>query len=69
MDPFVTIEYNGVKYKTCVIQNGGKKPIWNDQFELDVISMTDELKFCCLDEDVWSNDVVGEAHINVSYLC
>lgn len=69
MDPFVIIDYNGVKYKTCVVQGGGKKPIWNDKFELEVHSMGDVIRVSCFDEDIWYHDLVGEATITVSHLC
>lgn len=34
MDPFVQIEYKGIKNKTKTIDGGGTKPIWNDTFEI-----------------------------------
>jgi Ca2+-dependent lipid-binding protein len=69
MDPFVVIEHKGVKYKTCVIQGGGKKPIWNDTFEIPVPNLDDKLKVYCYDEDVFNHDLVGEAMVTISLLC
>lgn len=69
MDPYVTVEYRGNKHKTCVIQGGGKKPIWNDKFELEVMSMGDDIKFSCYDEDLWSQDLIGETSIRIAHLC
>lgn len=69
MDPFVVIEYRGIKYKTGVIQGGGKKPIWNDRFELEVPNMQERLKISCFDEDIFVHDLVGEASVEVSLLC
>jgi Ca2+-dependent lipid-binding protein len=69
MDPFVVIEYHGTKYKTCVIQGGGKKPIWNDLFEIEIFGMGDELKVECFDEDIFTHDLVGFATIEVALLC
>lgn len=69
MDPFVIIEYQGTKYKTSVIQGGGKKPVWNDLFEIEVHSMGDELHIECYDEDIFVHDLIGIATLPVSLLC
>jgi Ca2+-dependent lipid-binding protein len=29
MDPFVVIFYQGKEYKTKVLEEGGKNPVWN----------------------------------------
>ena len=41
MDPYVVILYKDKKYKTKVIQEGGKKPVWNEQFEIPIVSLQD----------------------------
>lgn len=36
MDPYVTWTYEGHVYKTTVKDNAGKKPVWNEVFNLSV---------------------------------
>ena len=39
MDPFCRLEHRGKKYKTKVIDEGGKNPKWNETFEVPIVSM------------------------------
>ncbi len=59
MDPFVTIEYQGMEFKTKTIGNGGKRPQWNETFEIDVFSLSDDIKISIIDENLFKNDLVG----------
>lgn len=52
MSPFVTIEYQGMEFKTLTIKNGGKHPVWNQTFEIHLFSLNDEVKITCYDEDM-----------------
>ena len=65
MDPFVTIEYQGMEFKTKTIRNGGMRPQWNESFEIDVYSLSDDIKISIIDEDVIVNDLVGEKKLNL----
>ena len=65
MDPFVTIEYQGMEFKTKTIRNGGMRPQWNETFEIDVYSLSDDIKISIIDEDVIVNDLVGEKTLNL----
>jgi Ca2+-dependent lipid-binding protein len=65
MDPFVTIEYQGMEFKTKTIRNGGMRPQWNETFEIDVFSLSDDIKISIIDEDVIVNDLVGEKTLNL----
>ena len=49
MDPYCTITFKNNKYKTKVHDKGGKKPIWTDEFTLEVESPTDEMTLRCWD--------------------
>jgi Ca2+-dependent lipid-binding protein len=69
MDPFIVVETNGHKYRTPVVSEGGKNPVWNKVFFIPVSSMGDELTLTCYDEDKLSNDVVGEVQIPMYSLC
>jgi Ca2+-dependent lipid-binding protein len=45
MDPFCKMFYNGKTFKTAVKDGAGKKPKWNQRFELDILDHNDEIKF------------------------
>jgi Ca2+-dependent lipid-binding protein len=61
MDPFLVIQHDGHNYKTKVIQEGGKTPVWNEVFEIAIDSLQDKIKIRCFDEDLIMDDFVGEA--------
>ena len=56
-------------YKTKVDSNGGKTPTWNHTIEIPISSLIDELQVTCLDEDLTSNDIIGETKIAFSLIC
>ena len=68
MDPYLCLEYGGQKFKSKVSSGGGKFPTWNESFELDIKSVNDEIKLCAKDENIISNDFIGQAFIKVSSL-
>lgn len=43
MSPYITITFKGKKYKTKVHDHGGKKPVWTDEFVLEVTDTSEEL--------------------------
>ena len=45
MDPFVKITYNGSTYSTKVDNGGGKHPVWNETFIIQVAASDDQVKF------------------------
>jgi len=47
------------------MNDGGKKPEWNESFEIEIDSPGDDIKFTCLDEDTLVNDVIGERSMKV----
>lgn len=69
MDPFISINYNGCNYKTKPCPEGGMNPIWNMSMEIPIVSFHEaSLKVRCYDEDLLSDDFVGEATFKVSQL-
>ena len=70
MDPYVVIESRQQKLKTRVLQGAGKKPKWNQTFDIDVKYIGDDISFIVYDEDVTSSDEVRrkENHLNMSCL-
>ena len=60
MDPFVKVIYNGKKQHQTVVKNrAGKTPKWNEKTEIKIMDLMDEIIFEILDEDTFSNDLVG----------
>lgn len=69
MDPFVQIEYQSKIFKTNVCDGAGKFPEWNFSMKIPVTSMGDEIRIVCYDEDITSNDLIGDVKLNMSKLC
>lgn len=60
MDPYLCLEYGGLKFKSKVASGMGKFPVWNEQFEFDINSVNDEIRITCKDENIISDDFVSE---------
>ena len=43
--------------------------MWNETFNIPVESMAEEVKLTCLDEDLMTNDLVGQTAVTMSTLC
>ena len=69
MDPFIEILYNGKTYRTKVDNEGGKEPVWNDVFEIPIYLSEKQCTIKCIDEDLFSNDNVGEVQLNIDTFC
>ena len=68
MSPYVTMTFKGQKYKTHVHSSGGKKPVWNKQFTLQVDSADEELILRVWDQDLTTSDAVGFTKLHMSSL-
>ena len=68
MSPYLTIAFNGKKYKTKVHDSGGKTPVWNNTFTLEVTNPSEELILRCWDQDLTTSDAVGFVKIKLSSL-
>lgn len=68
-DPYIKLMYMGTRYKTKVHQNGGKTPVWNETFTLQLGSVSDELHFEVKDDDTIGATLIGQATIKASSLC
>ena len=68
MSPYVTLVFNGHKYKTKVHDSAGKSPVWGDQFTLEITNSTEEILMCCWDEDLTTSDKIGFTKMKVSSL-
>jgi len=61
MDPYVMLEYKGVKFKTKTQDEGGKHPIWNETLIIPIEgSMNEKVRLSCYEEDYMKDDFVGD---------
>ena len=69
MDPYVIIESRNQKVRTKTLNGAGKKPKWNQSFDIDVKYIGDDISFVVYDEDVTSSDEIGRFMTKLSALC
>lgn len=69
MDPYVTFSYQDQQYKTLAAEDRGKFPIWNQIYELNIISLEDEIIFKVMDKDLFYDDAIGFCSVKLSALC
>ena len=69
MDPYVKISTRQQQFKTNVKDGAGKQPVWNQTFNVDVKYVGDDMTIEVFDEDVGSDDKIGEATVKLSALC
>jgi hypothetical protein len=66
MDPFTVFTQEQVEgiapavYKSKVLDGAGKKPVWNEEFTLSITNIDMELNVHIWEEDVGSNDDLGQ---------
>ncbi len=64
MDPYVIIYYGTLEHRTTTIDNAGKNPEWtNEVFDFYVININDTIRLEVRDEDLATDDLVGESTI------
>ena len=64
MDPYVIIYYGTLEHRTTTIDNAGKNPEWtNEVFDFYVINIDDTIRLEVWDEDLATDDLVGESTI------
>ncbi len=59
MDPYVSIEYKKIKYKTKISKASGLLPMWNETLIIPIFAKDDNLLISCFDEDLISDDLIG----------
>lgn len=62
-DPYCYIQLGAQRYRSRTKKEAGKKPVWNESFQFT--AMDNNLKITVMDEDVVSDDLVGEGNISV----
>ena len=65
------VEHAGYKYRSKTLKGGGRFPRWrgNDaRFEIKVLSPRDTFKISIYDEDIFSDDFLGETVLSLNQL-
>lgn len=65
MDPFIEVEYSGLRKRTTTIEEGGTNPVWDQTLEFEIYSLEDSITIQCFDEDFTRNDNLGSATIPI----
>ncbi len=47
MDPYVYFELRGQRYKTSILDEGGKNPKWEQDLKIPIVSFTDPIILGC----------------------
>lgn len=70
MDPYIKWSYCGKEYKTTVKKKGGKKPVWDETFNIPVYDkrINDKVVFVFWDSELIKDDYIGDAGIYISRL-
>lgn len=68
MDPFCEIKFASKKYRTKTKSEGGKKPKWNQGFDLFMSNPNEEIEITVYDEDMMTNDLVGFTKVPIGSL-
>ena len=69
MDPYLKLVNREEEFETKPHTDGGKHPVWNEKFSLDVKYIGDELCVACFDKNIGSDEPIGHANIKLSALC
>jgi Ca2+-dependent lipid-binding protein len=64
MDPYIIFKIGGAQQKTKTHEAGGKTPNWSDIMSFTITDET-ELAIRVLDEEVVSDDIIGETRISL----
>ncbi len=59
MDPYVYVECRGQRYKTSIIEEGGKNPRWDQDLTIPMVSFTDRVIIGCNEQDLITDDIIG----------
>ncbi|KAF5186642.1 Multiple c2 and transmembrane domain-containing protein [Thalictrum thalictroides] len=66
-DPYIKLQYGKALYRTRTILHDSN-PVWNQMFEFDEIGGGEYLKIKCYCQDMFSDDMIGSARVNLEGL-
>lgn len=68
MDPYCTVEINGILNFTKVHEDAGINPYWGEEFEMPYKSIKDIVYIRVLDSDTKYDDIIGESLFKIEEL-
>ncbi|KAJ1282797.1 hypothetical protein BS78_03G079300 [Paspalum vaginatum] len=66
-DPYVKLQYEKALYRTKTLSHT-VRPVWNDKFEFDEIAGGECLKIKCYNADIFGDESIGSARVNLEGL-
>ncbi|CAO2204821.1 unnamed protein product [Urochloa humidicola] len=66
-DPYVKLQYGKALYRTKTLSHT-IRPVWNDKFEFDEIAGGEYLKIKCFTADIFGDESIGSARVNLEGL-
>ncbi|NP_001345470.1 Synaptotagmin-5 [Zea mays] len=66
-DPYVKLQYGKALYRTKTLTHT-VRPVWNHKFEFDEISGGEYLKIKCYNADMFGDESIGSARVNLEGL-
>ncbi|RLM92548.1 synaptotagmin-5 [Panicum miliaceum] len=66
-DPYVKLQYGKALYRTKTLSHT-VRPVWNDKFEFDEIAGGEYLKIKCYNADIFGDESIGSARVNLEGL-
>ncbi|KAL6847833.1 hypothetical protein ACP4OV_021961 [Aristida adscensionis] len=66
-DPYVKLQYGKALYRTKTLSHT-VRPVWNDKFEFDEFTGGEYLKIKCYNADMFGDESIGSARINLEGL-
>ena len=68
-DPYVTMKYGGIKHRTSVHEGGGMEPVWNNEFDIELGSISDDIMLSVKDKEMMGSKLIGSANVKASAFC
>ena len=63
MDPYVIIKVDGKELRTKTIDDGGKTPVWNQDFDINLPDKKRDVIFQVYDAGALADTIIGEANM------
>ena len=67
MYPYVVIDYRGFQDKTSVCQEGGKNPVWNQNYTFSIFRLEENITLRCFSKSFIIDDFIGMEMLKVSH--
>jgi Ca2+-dependent lipid-binding protein len=65
MDPYVVIKVDGKELRTKTMDDAGKTPVWNQDFDVNLPDKKKDVTFQVFDAGTLSDSIVGETTVKL----